>query len=139
MFYFEVPSDNKLVDLVKQIKKGEMDIYLGLFLFSYQSISLFFHFISSCISSDCWKSQRQQLCGNVSTIYHEIGKLRTSPAVSAWFENVQYLAVAYLGVICNISEQQITIGAWIFFFAESHLIIPLRRLEYAVPDQTSVN
>ena len=42
MFYFEVPSDNKLVDLVKQIKKGEMDIYLSLFLFSYQSISLFF-------------------------------------------------------------------------------------------------
>jgi len=83
--------------------------------------------------------QRQQLCGNVSTIYHEIGKLRTSPAVSAWFENVQYLAVAYLGVICNISEQQITIGAWIFFFAESHLIIPLKRSEYAVPDQTSAN
>ena len=49
MFYFEVPSDNKLVDLVKQIKKGEMDIYLGLFLFSYQSISLFFHGLSSQI------------------------------------------------------------------------------------------
>jgi hypothetical protein len=83
-----------------------MDIHLGFVLFIDLSISLFFHFISSCISSDCWKSQRQQLCGNVSTIYHEIGKLRNSPAVSAWFKNVQYL-----GVICNISEQQITIGA----------------------------
>ena len=114
MFYFEVPSDNKLVDLVKQIKRGEMDICLGLYQFSYLSISLSFHFISSCISSDCWKSQCQQLCGNVSTIYHKISKLRTSPAVSAWFENVQYLAVAYLGVNCNISEQQITIGTWIF-------------------------
>ena len=105
-----------------------MDIYLGLFLFSYQSISLSFHFISSCISSDCWKSQRQQLCGNVSTIYHEIGKLRTSSAVSAWFENVQYLVVAYLRIICNISEQQITIGAWIFLFAESRFIIPFKTI-----------
>ena len=43
MFYFEVPSDNKLVDLVKQIKRGEMDIRLGLYQFSYLSISLSFH------------------------------------------------------------------------------------------------
>ena len=92
----------------------------------------------SCISSDCWKSQHQQLCGNASTIYHEIGKLRTSPAVLAWFENVQYLAVAYLGVICNISEQQITMRSLVFLFAESHFILSLK-IEKAVPDQTSSN
>ena len=92
----------------------------------------------SCISSDCWKSQHQQLCGNASTIYHEIGKLRTSPAVLAWFENVQYLAVAYLGVICNISEQQITMWSLVFLFAESHFILSLK-IEKAVPDQTSSN
>jgi len=28
MFLYEVLSDNKLVDLVKQIKRREMDIYL---------------------------------------------------------------------------------------------------------------
>ena len=41
MFYFEVLSDNKLVDLVKQIKRGEIDICLGL----YQSLYLFILFL----------------------------------------------------------------------------------------------
>ena len=58
MFYFEVPGDNKLVDLVKQVKKGEMDIYLGLFLFSYQSISLSFHFFSRIMNGKKSRNSR---------------------------------------------------------------------------------
>ena len=122
MLCYEVPSYNTLVDFAKQFKKGELGTYLDLHLFIYPSISLFIYPIS-WVSSDCWKRQHQkQLCGNVSTMYHDIGKLRTSPAVSAWFENVQYLVVAYWRVNCVIDRRsRLQTEPSIFCFSESLL------------------
>ena len=64
-------------------------------IYSFIYLSTYLSSFGSEIFSDCWNRQRPLLlCGNVSTVYHETDKLRTSPKVSAWFENGHYSGVA---------------------------------------------
>ena len=112
-----------------------MDAHLDLYLFVCSSISLSVHLIS-CFSSDCWNRQHKSTLQECSTIYHEIGKPRTCPAVSAWFENVQHLAVAYLEFISAADY----IWNLDFFLFRDHFYPHLQKANFwgnAVPENIS--
>ena len=139
MFYFEVPSDNKLVDLVKQIKKGEMDIYLGLFLFSYQSISLFFilfllvyQVTAGRVSANNSAGMSQLFTTKQASLELVLQFQRGSKMSNTW-----RLRTWGLFVIYRSSRLQSELGY--FSLQRAIFIIPLKRSEYAVPDQTSAN